>query len=75
MWWLAVEQVGVGGGADIGEVGWAHAHARPGRAFGDGGAPAVFGHVIDEVANRALVEVVRVGLRLQRRHQLFRCLV
>ncbi|MNH41880.1 hypothetical protein D3C79_1034650 [compost metagenome] len=72
---LAIEQVGVGSCADIGKVGGAHAHACPAHAFGDRSAPAIVSHVIDEVTERALVVVERVGLLLQGRQQLFRGLV
>ncbi|MND73671.1 hypothetical protein D3C80_652510 [compost metagenome] len=68
--WLAVEQVGVGGGADVGKVGGAHAHGGPGLALGDGLPPAVAGDIVDEVTDGALVIVEGVRLLFQGRHQL-----
>ncbi|MND93924.1 hypothetical protein D3C80_861260 [compost metagenome] len=62
---LAVEQVGVGGAADVGQIGRAHVHLRPGPAFAEGVAPALVAHVADEVADRAAVLVVVVGAFLQ----------
>ena len=61
----AIEQVGVGGAADVGQVRGAHIHPCPGPAVTQRCAPAVVGDVADEVADGAAVLVVVVGLLLQ----------
>ncbi|MDT4809231.1 hypothetical protein FQZ97_421110 [compost metagenome] len=62
---LAVHQVGVGIGTDIGEVGGAHLHLGPHLAVGNCGGPALGADVVDEVTDGALVLVVVVRLLLQ----------
>ena len=62
---LAVHQVGVGGAGDIGKVGRAHAHLAPGLAIRHGRLPAIRAHVLEEVAQGPLPEVVVVRLLLQ----------
>jgi hypothetical protein len=63
--WQAVHQVGVGGAGDIGEVGGAHPHPRPLAAFGERRAQPVATDIAQEGAERALPEVVGVGLLLE----------
>ncbi len=62
---LAVEQVGVGRAADVGEIGGRHVHLRPGPAVAEGLAPALVGDIVDEIADGATALVVVVGLLLQ----------
>ena len=62
---LAVHQVGVGVAAHVSEIGGAHFHLGPHPAVGYRGGPAHFAHIVDEIAHRALVVVVVVGLLLE----------
>ncbi len=57
----AVEQVSVGVGIDVGDVGGGHPHPSPHAAVGGGRAPAIAAHVAQEIGQRALVVVVVLG--------------
>ena len=62
---LAVHEVGVGIPAHISEVGGAHLHFSPHLPIRYSGRPAFLAHIVNEVANCALVEVVVVRLLLE----------
>ncbi len=65
----AIDQVGVGVGVDVGQVGWRHPHRTPHPAVGQGRLQAVLAHVLKEVTDGALVVVVMAGHLLQPRKQ------
>jgi len=65
---LSVEQVGVGGAANVGKIGGVHVHFSPHFPIRDGGRPTVLADVINEVADGALVQVVVTGLFLEFLH-------
>ena len=62
---LAVDQVGVGGAADIEDVGRAHAHLAPHQPVGDRRGEALLLDIVDESAERALAEIVVVALEFE----------
>ncbi|MNP06778.1 hypothetical protein D3C76_987750 [compost metagenome] len=62
---LAVHEVGVGIPAHISEVGGAHLHFSPHLPIRYSGRPAFLAHIVNEVANCALMEVVVVRLLLE----------
>ena len=72
---LAVEQIAVGGGGHVGDVGRRHVHGRPGQPVAGGGVPALVADIADEVAEGAPVLVVVVRLLLQMRQHVGRFLV
>ena len=71
----AVDQVGVGEGSDVGQVGRAHPHPAPCLAVGQCRIPSVAARIAQEVADGALVQVVVVGLDAQFAHDRVRILV
>ena len=68
IWRLAVHEVGVGVPAHVSEIGWAHLHLGPHLSIGHSSRPTFLAHVVDEVANGALVEVVVVRLFFELGH-------
>ena len=57
---MAIDEIGIGLGRDIGDVGHAHAHPRPHGALGDGLIEALLARIAEEIDQGAALAIIDI---------------